>query len=169
MSLPMVHLAVAYNWRSDDKNFKLHDDPDFYLGAISPDAIHARRDSTRDDKHKTHLDVSRGNYGRIVERFWDSVPQRSPRLRAPYTHDRVLGRVLPRTLSGAVSTPRQGRADQYYNDTDQWIHALRPAAVTASKSFGSCSRKARTERLLSLRKQRSAVPADEDQMVKTHE
>lgn len=120
MSLPMVHLAVAYNWRSDDKNFKLHDDPDFYLGAISPDAIHARRDSTRDDKHKTHLDVSRGNYGRIVERFWDSD---SSAFAAGYglhiLTDRVWVEFYRERFPELFDASGKVRADQYYNDTDQ--------------------------------------------------
>lgn len=52
MPLPMVHLAVAHNILPNIDIAK----PDmFYLGAISPDAIHMREGSTRQDKIRTHL------------------------------------------------------------------------------------------------------------------
>lgn len=57
MALPIVHLAVAYNWAADKKH--LFTNPEYYLGVISPDAIHTRPDSNRDDKSRTHLGINR--------------------------------------------------------------------------------------------------------------
>lgn len=53
MPLPMVHLGVANN--IVESGFHVDDLPDFYLGVISPDAIHMRHNADRTDKHKTHL------------------------------------------------------------------------------------------------------------------
>ena len=51
MALPMVHLLAAWNWAQDKP--ELRENPDYYLGAISPDAIHIR---DRDDKsHKNFV------------------------------------------------------------------------------------------------------------------
>lgn len=52
MALPMVHLAAAYKWVADKPD--LLNCPQYYLGAISPDAIHSRPDIVRNDKKKTH-------------------------------------------------------------------------------------------------------------------
>jgi len=55
MPLPMVHLLTARLWAEGAP--ELLESPDFYLGAISPDAIHIRRGVTRADKAVTHLDI----------------------------------------------------------------------------------------------------------------
>ena len=53
MPLPMVHLDIAR--RIIDLGYKVHKIPQFYLGIISPDAIHMRKDSNRIHKNDTHL------------------------------------------------------------------------------------------------------------------
>ncbi|MFF2886916.1 hypothetical protein [Paenibacillus sp. NPDC057967] len=53
MPLPMVHLSVARN--IVEKGFKVVDLSQFYLGSISPDAIHMRSSSDKFAKRKTHL------------------------------------------------------------------------------------------------------------------
>lgn len=53
MPLPMVHLAVARN--IVESGFHVDDLPGFYLGVISPDAIHMRKNADRLAKHRTHL------------------------------------------------------------------------------------------------------------------
>jgi len=59
MALPMVHLAVAYKWANNNGNNKaVFYSPEFYLGAISPDAIHSRPNINRDDKSKTHFYIN---------------------------------------------------------------------------------------------------------------
>lgn len=52
MPLPMVHFQV------DVHLFEGHEVPSsFLLGSIAPDAIHMRKNSTREDKRATHLDI----------------------------------------------------------------------------------------------------------------
>ena len=51
MPLPMIHLSVAVNI---ERNLGLENSPLFFLGSISPDAIHMRIDSSSKDKSKTH-------------------------------------------------------------------------------------------------------------------
>ena len=52
MPLPMVHLGVAKNLL--DK-IKVDNISIYYLGAISPDAVHMRENSKREDKNISHL------------------------------------------------------------------------------------------------------------------
>ena len=54
MPLPIVHLGVAKNLapKLGVKNL-----PNYYLGAISPDAIHMRKNHIREDKHNSHLHI----------------------------------------------------------------------------------------------------------------
>ena len=53
MALPLVHLYVAK--KILDSGFTVAAVSQFYLGAISPDAIHMREKTGRDDKNKVHL------------------------------------------------------------------------------------------------------------------
>ena len=53
MALTMVHLLVAEKWALSHPEF--HDCPEFYLGAISPDAIHVRYKSDKSRKNEFHL------------------------------------------------------------------------------------------------------------------
>jgi hypothetical protein len=53
MPLPMVHLSVAKN--IIDSGFAMKDLSSFYLGVISPDAIHMRQNADRYAKNRTHL------------------------------------------------------------------------------------------------------------------
>ena len=53
MPLPMVHLDIAR--RLVNAGYKVEKLPQFYLGVISPDAIHMRKDSDRQHKNDTHF------------------------------------------------------------------------------------------------------------------
>lgn len=53
MPLPMIHLAVAREYAIE--NIILLDCPEYYLGSISPDAIHMRVNIQKNDKEITHL------------------------------------------------------------------------------------------------------------------
>ncbi|HOB09908.1 MAG TPA: zinc dependent phospholipase C family protein [Limnochordia bacterium] len=56
MPLQMVHLAVAREYVKAAANAAdLMDCPEFYLGIISPDAIHVRPGTGKNDKRITHL------------------------------------------------------------------------------------------------------------------
>ena len=75
MPLPMVHLCIATN--IFDYGFKEIDLPQFYLGTISPDAIHMRENSDRNDKSNTHLipdgkkwtDINENEYYEFIFEF----------------------------------------------------------------------------------------------------
>jgi len=53
MPLPMVHLSVAK--KIIEAGFKITDSSLFYLGSISPDAIHMRENADRYAKKLSHL------------------------------------------------------------------------------------------------------------------
>lgn len=53
MPLPMVHLGIARLYATDFPI--LVNCPEFYLGSISPDAIHMRGNIDKNDKRITHL------------------------------------------------------------------------------------------------------------------
>lgn len=53
MALLMVHLLAAWKWAQDKPELK--ENPDYYLGAISPDAIHVRDGNDKSRKNEIHL------------------------------------------------------------------------------------------------------------------
>jgi hypothetical protein len=53
MAGPIIHLLAAKEWAKGRP--ELIDCPEYYLGAIAPDAIHARAGTGKDDKQRTHL------------------------------------------------------------------------------------------------------------------
>ncbi len=53
MALVMVHLLVAQRWTKEHPQYA--EDADFYLGAISPDAIHIRDHDDKSHKNYVHL------------------------------------------------------------------------------------------------------------------
>ena len=53
MALLMVHLLVADAWAKRHAAFS--SDPEFFLGAISPDAIHVRDHDDKSHKNEIHL------------------------------------------------------------------------------------------------------------------
>ena len=65
MPLPMVHLSVAK--KIVESGFEIKDLPLFYLGSISPDAIHMRENADRYAKKLTHL----GNPSSVSMNFTD--------------------------------------------------------------------------------------------------
>lgn len=59
MAGPIIHLLAAKEWAKGRP--ELIACPEYYLGAVAPDAIHARAGTNGDDKRRTHLD----NHGRL--------------------------------------------------------------------------------------------------------
>lgn len=53
MALLMVHLLAAQKWTQRHPEYA--NDPDFYLGIISPDAIHVRDGNDKSHKNEIHL------------------------------------------------------------------------------------------------------------------
>jgi len=81
MPLPMVHLSIANELKNI--GFTIQDFPMFYLGNISPDAIHMRENSDRIAKKITHLgrsssvsmnwtDESEEEYIEIMLKFFET-------------------------------------------------------------------------------------------------
>ena len=57
MPLPMVHMCITEHIF---KQKRMEMNPHFLLGSISPDAIHMREHTTREDKNKTHFNIKEG-------------------------------------------------------------------------------------------------------------
>ncbi len=53
MALPMVHLVAARMWAQDQKEYA--NCPEYYLGTLSPDAIHIRDGNDKSHKDEIHL------------------------------------------------------------------------------------------------------------------
>lgn len=74
MAYMMVHLLVARRWAEGHPEYR--DDPDFFYGAISPDAIHVRDGNDKSHKNEIHLN----NWGTLHEQdvldYWRA--RRSP-------------------------------------------------------------------------------------------
>lgn len=68
MALPMVHLVAARMWAQDKPAYI--NCPEYYLGTISPDAIHIRDGNDKSHKDEIHLRNWRvPNPGRVAE-YW---------------------------------------------------------------------------------------------------
>lgn len=68
MALPMVHLLAAYAWAQDKP--ALFRCPEFYLGTISPDAIHIRDGNDKSRKNEFHLNNWRTPDPDAVLDYW---------------------------------------------------------------------------------------------------
>ena len=116
MALLMVHLLAAQRWAQ--KHGEYRDCPEFFLGAISPDAIHVRDHDDKSHKNEIHLNNWMSPHPEDVLSYWKehhapfdigygihvlTDAQWVPRFRA-----RVPEILLP---DGKI------RTDIYYNDT----------------------------------------------------
>lgn len=72
MALPMVHLLAAQAWAQDKA--ELRENPDYYLGAISPDAIHIRDHDDKSHKDAIHLNNWRSPHPDEVVAYWRAHP-----------------------------------------------------------------------------------------------
>lgn len=68
MALPMVHLLAAWRWAQDKP--ELINNPDYYLGAVSPDAIHIRDGNDKSRKNEIHLNNWRYPDPDSVLEYW---------------------------------------------------------------------------------------------------
>ncbi len=68
MALLMVHLLAAQLWTQ--AHAKYRDDPDFYLGVISPDAIHVRDHDDKSHKNEIHLNNWISPHPDEVVKYW---------------------------------------------------------------------------------------------------
>lgn len=70
MALPMVHLLIALQWAQDKPELKCN--PDYYLGAVSPDAIHVRDGDDKSRKNEIHLNNWRRPDPDSVAEYWQA-------------------------------------------------------------------------------------------------
>lgn len=68
MALLMVHLFVAERWAR--RHLEYSDSPEFYLGAISPDAIHIRDRDDKSHKNEIHLNNWGSPHPEEIIRYW---------------------------------------------------------------------------------------------------
>src|SRR4051794_16203115 len=72
MPLPMIHCGVAVKYFDNEEIPAA-----FLLGSIAPDAIHMRKNTAREDKKRTHLNVETDgpvmNY--VQERYEEYISQ----------------------------------------------------------------------------------------------
>ena len=68
MALPMVHLLAARAWAQDKP--ELFENPDYYLGALSPDAIHIRDGGDKSRKNEFHYNNWRSPDPDAVLAYW---------------------------------------------------------------------------------------------------
>ncbi len=127
MALPMVHLAVAYEVAK--RRTDISDSGSYYLGAISPDAVHMRREYERQHKAASHFTSNKSR--ETDPHAWISDTLASY---ANSDHDSfALGYVI-HVLTDVLWTkdegsrifdsydqdpaPVQKQMEAYYNDTD---------------------------------------------------
>ncbi|MBE5775429.1 MAG: hypothetical protein E7337_16120 [Clostridiales bacterium] len=116
MALTMVHLLVAERWAQAHP--ELHDCPEFYLGAISPDALHVRFKDDKSRKNEFHLNNWITPHPDDVAAYWQD--HRTPFDIGYGVHVLTDGQWVPRYKqcfpelllpNGLVDTAT------YYNDT----------------------------------------------------
>ncbi len=72
MALTMVHLLAAERWAQAHPEYRTS--PEFYLGAISPDAIHIRDHDDKSHKDEIHLHNWQSPHPLEVEAYWRARP-----------------------------------------------------------------------------------------------
>ena len=128
MALTMVHLAVADLWAERHREYR--ESPEFFYGAISPDAVHVRDGSDKSHKNEVHLNNWISPHPDDVIRYW---LERSEPFDIGYgVHVLADGQWVPRykrTLPGIMRPDGLLNTDIYYNDTfvtDFRLLATRP-------------------------------------------
>ena len=116
MALTMVHLLAADRWAEAHGQYA--NSPEFYLGVISPDAIHVRDHDDKSHKDEIHLHNWRSPHTDEVAAYWRER-------RAPFdvgygvhvlTDCQWVPRYMAR-LPGLFLPNGKLNVDQYYDDT----------------------------------------------------
>lgn len=115
MALTMVHLLVADLWAKGHPEYL--DSPEYYYGAVSPDAIHVRDGDDKSHKNEIHLN----NWGKLHRQ--DVVDYWRVR-RAPFdvgygVHVLTDAQWVPRYKRQLPGLLPEGKLNihRYYNDT----------------------------------------------------
>lgn len=117
MALPMVHLLAAERWA--ERHPAYLECPEFYYGAISPDAIHIRDGNDKSHKNEIHLNNWASPHPEDVIAYWRG---RGEPFDVGYgVHVLTDGQWVPRyrqRLPGLLFEDGMLDVKQYYNDTD---------------------------------------------------
>ena len=125
MPLPMVHLSTAVKINTL-QGLKI---PEFYLGSISPDAVHMRTGFVREDKTRSHCNARELAAIDELDSLCAMIKKRMGKEREfllgylvhiltdLFWEDTILKTYGERYAADA--TPIQDKRMAYYNDTDQ--------------------------------------------------
>ena len=116
MALTMVHLLVADMWARGHAEYA--DDASFYLGAVSPDAIHIRDHNDKSHKNEIHLYNWQSLHREPVEEYWRA--HHTPFDIGYGVHVLADCQWVPRyveRLPGIMNPDGRLNVDIYYNDT----------------------------------------------------
>ena len=116
MALTMVHLLAADRWAAGHEQYARS--PEFFLGVISPDAIHVRDHDDKSHKDEIHLHNWQSPHPDEVAAYWRER-------RAPFdvgygVHVLTDGQWVPRykaLLPGLFLPNGKLDVNQYYDDT----------------------------------------------------
>ena len=116
MALTMLHLLVADLWAQGHPEYL--ESPEFYYGAISPDAVHIRDGGDKSHKNEIHLNNWISPHPDDVISYWMA---RSAPFDIGYgVHVLTDGQWVPRykeKLPGILRPDGLLNTDIYYNDT----------------------------------------------------
>ena len=116
MALTMVHLLAADRWARDRREYA--QSPEFFLGAVSPDAIHIRDHDDKSHKDEIHLYNWRSLHREPVEAYLRA--HRTPFDVGYAVHVLTDCQWVPRDmeqLPGLMKPDGKLNIDRYYNDT----------------------------------------------------
>ena len=128
MALTMVHLAAADLWAQRHPEYR--ESPEFFYGAISPDAVHVRDGDDKSHKNEVHLNNWVSPHPDDVIRYW--MDRAEPFDIGYGVHVLTDGQWVPRykeRLPGILRPDGLLNTDIYYNDTfvtDFRLYAARP-------------------------------------------
>lgn len=145
MALTMVHLAAADLWAQGHPEYR--ESPEFFYGAISPDAVHVRDGDDKSHKNEVHLNNWVSPHPDDVIRYW--MEYDSPFDIGYGVHVLTDAQWVPRykeRLPGILRSDGLLNTDIYYNDT----------FVT---DFRLCAERPRLREILDL-VARAETPAD---------
>lgn len=134
MALTMVHLLVAERWARNHPEY--HDCPEFYLGAISPDALHVRFKDDKSRKNEFHLNNWITPHPEDVITYWNE--HRSAFDVGYGVHVLTDGQWVPRNKQRHPDMYfENGLLDTaiYYNDTFVTDFALHTNIAWAKEAF----------------------------------
>ena len=132
MPLPMVHLSVAENL----KNENVDKTAEYYLGAISPDAVHMREDYKREHKTASHFAIKNVGTAEKLAEFLEILNGTQEKDRKDFLKGYLVHILTDKlwldTLYKDIylknyqldKAPLQDERMAYYNDTDQIDYML---------------------------------------------